>query len=473
MTTFRAAIIGAGSGGLTMAIGLAAFGHEVALIEGGPIGGDCTNAGCVPSKTLLHSARSGIDDPLAHVRARRDALEAREAEEMEHDRHIHLVRGWGRLTAARDPHVVAVRTAEGDAVEVRAEHIVICSGSRPMVHPIDGLGDGRLLTNENLFELETPPDRLLIVGGGAIAVEMATAFTDLGTAVHVVEREARLLPTDDPLISETIAGALARRGVEVHLGVTVERFEEATATAFLSNGERVGGVSAVLMAAGRRPRLDGLDLDAAGVARTTGGIGIDRWGRTNVKGIWAVGDVTGETATTHGANALGRRVVRSIAFPWLPKVGAVRAVPSAAFSDPQVATVGLSFAELEQHPAAARRRYVVPLAELDRGYTESLVDGVAVIDVERYTGRILRAAIVGPAAAELIGMFTIAIDHGLGMRKLFGMVHPYPAWAELVGRAADDFARDTYPAMPREWSAMVAGRLMRSARLRTSRPRQR
>jgi pyruvate/2-oxoglutarate dehydrogenase complex dihydrolipoamide dehydrogenase (E3) component len=456
--TYRAAVIGAGSGGLTLAIGLAGFGHDVVLIEGGAIGGDCTNVGCIPSKTLLHAARAGVPDPMRWTRAKRDDLARREDDEMAGHERIHLVRGWASLTASRDPHVVAVD--DGDAVHlVRAEHVVIAGGSRPATVAIDGLEADRVVTNVELFELDAPPSSLLIVGGGAIAVEMATAFAALGTDVDVVEVRDRLLATEDPLITEVVERSLRARGIGLHLGTSVERVDGPTA--HLADGSAIDGVGLVLMAAGRRPRLDGLGLDAAGVASTAVGVTVDGWGRTSVPGIWAVGDVTGATLSTHGAGAIGRRAVRAIALPKLPKVGSVGAIPNATYGEPEVASVGLTLDELAAIPEHSRRRIVVDHADVDRGYTDDIADGRLVLDVERFTGRILRAAIVGPGATDLIGMFTIAIDNRISLRKLFGTVHPYPSHAEIIRQAADDFALSTLPHMPQEWWAMVRGRLPR------------
>ncbi len=465
--TYRAAVIGAGSGGLTLAIGLAGFGHDVVLIEGDLVGGDCTNVGCIPSKSLLHAARLGIDDPLGWTRAKRDDLARREDEEMADDERIHLVRGWASLTDSRDPHVV--RVDGGDAtVFVRAEHVVIAGGSRPVTIDIDGLDADRVVTNEELFELNAPPASLLIVGGGPIAIEMATAFAALGTTVDIVELQDRLLSTEDPLITEVVEQSLRSQGVSLHLGTTIERIDGAIA--HLADGNTVDGVGRVLMAAGRRPRLDGLALERAGVDANRSGIVADGWGRTSVDGIWAVGDVTGNTSTTHGAGAIGRRIVRAIALPQLPKVGSLGAIPNATYGQPEVASVGLSLDELGDIPEGSRRRIVVDHADIDRGYTDDIALGRLVVDVERFTGRILRAAIVGPGASDLIGMFTIAIDHGIGLRKLFGTVHPYPSHAEIIRQAADDFALSTFSNLPREWLAMARGRARRVRRPRRRTP---
>jgi pyruvate/2-oxoglutarate dehydrogenase complex dihydrolipoamide dehydrogenase (E3) component len=457
--TYRAAVIGAGSGGLTLAIGLAGFGHDIALIEAGAIGGDCTNVGCIPSKALLHAAAVGDPEPFASVRAKRDDLRDREDDEMvEHDR-IHLVRGWARLTDQRGPHVVDVIGNDGTVTSVRAENVVVCAGSEPVEFPIDGLAPERVLTNESIFELSETPSHMVVVGGGAISLEMATAFCDLGTEVDIVELQDRLISTEDPLISSTIENALTARGVTVHTGTSIERVDGTTAV--LGNGSTITDVDKVMLAVGRRPKIDKLGLEAAGVTTGPTGIVADSFGRTNVEGIYAVGDVTGNTLTTHGANSIGRRAIRAIALPYLPKLGDPRAMPNAVYSRPQIASVGMSVAEVEALPSSGRRRYTVDISDLDRGFTDDVEHGLAIVDAERFSGKILRAAIVGPAAAEIIGMFTMAIDQGIGLRKMFATVHPYPAYAQLVGRIADDFARDTLSSIPQEWWAMAQSRARR------------
>lgn len=456
--TYTAVIIGAGSGGLTAAIGLAGFGHDTVLVDGGPVGGDCTNVGCIPSKALLHAAEHGEHDPLRWARARRDSLRDDETHELEQHPRIALVRGWARMTGRRDPHVVVVETETGP-VEIRAEHVVVCAGSEPERLTIEGLPAERVVTNEEVFDLEQLPRKAVFVGGGAISLEMATAMRDAGTALAIVELRERLLATEDEAVSATVEAALRARGVDVHTGVSIERFDPDTDTAHLSDGTDIDGVELVMLAIGRRPRLARLDLDAAGVAHTATGIVADGWGRTNVDRIWAIGDVTGNTLTTHGANAVGRRVVRAIALPKLPRVGRAPAIPNAIYSRPAVASVGLSTERLAALSPTGRRRYTIDLSTIDRGHTDAIEHGIVVVDVERFTGKVLRAAIVGPAAPEWIGIFTMAIDHGIGLRKLFGMVHPYPAHAQAIGRITDDFARDTFSALPKELWAMVRGRL--------------
>ena len=362
--TYRAAVIGAGSGGLTLAIGLAGFGHDVVLIEGG--------RSAETARTSDASRRRRSSTPPApgsttrspgHGR-KRDDLGRREDDEMADDERHPPRSGLGVAHQLPQPPCRAGRRRHDDQF-VRADHVVIAGGSQPVTIEIDGLDADLVVTNEELFELERAPPTLLIVGGGAIAIEMATAFAALGTRVHIVELQDRLLTSEDPLITEVIERSLRAQGIGLHLGTTIDRFDGPTA--HLADGATIEDVDRVLMAVGRRPRLDGLGLDRAGVAATPSGITIDGWGRTSVDGIWAVGDITGTTLTTHGAGAIGRRAVRAIALPKVPKVGRVGAIPNATYGDPEVASVGMSLDALDAIPASSRRRIVVDHADVDRG----------------------------------------------------------------------------------------------------------
>ena len=340
--------------------------------------------------------------------------------------------------------------------------MIVCAGSQPVEFPIDGLDPERLLTNENIFELTVVPAKIVLIGGGPVSLEMATAFRDLGSEVAIVELLDRVIASEDPLVSSTIEAAMRDRGVEIFAGTSIERFDGTTA--HLGDGRIIADVDKVLLAVGRRPKLADLGLDAAGVEYTARGITADTFGRTNVEGIYAVGDVTGNTLTTHGANSIGRRAIRAIALPYLPKLGAPRALPNAVYCRPEIASVGMTVDAVDALPNAGRRRYIVHIADIDRGYTDDVEHGVVIVDAERFTGKILRAAIVGPSAAEIIGIFTFAVDHGIGLRKMFGTVHPYPAYAQALGKVADDFATDTFSALPTEWWGMVRGRIGRRLR---------
>lgn len=464
---FDAIVIGAGSGGLTVAVGLAGMGRRVALVEAGRVGGDCTNTGCIPSKRLLHLVR----DPdrwrdgasiFADVRSTRDGLEAKERREMRAHPGITLVEGHATFTG---PHSVAVAGPAG-ARSLTAPHVVIATGSRARRLDIPGLPGERTLTNENLFELETVPGHLAIVGAGAIGLEMATAFTRLGARVTVLEAADRPLPPAPPEASAAVVTALGRRGTDLHLGTRVTRFDEAARTLHAEGPAgpvAVPGVDRVLLAVGRQPNTESLDLGRAGLAAGPEGITVDRWGRTAVRGVWALGDVTPASHQTHAANAMGRRIVQRIGLPWLPPVGRPMTIPSAVFTDPEVAWVGLHRAQIATrcHPEAVVR-IRVELADTDRGLTDDVRIGFVAIDAVRLTGRILGATVVGPGAAELIALLTTAIDRRVSLFRLSRQVYAYPTHAGAIGRAADLFARTTLSQLRGEGAAYLRHRFARS-----------
>lgn len=454
-----AIVIGSGSAGLTVAIGLAGLGRRVAVVEMGAVGGDCTNAGCIPSRTLLHQAEVATAMPWAEVRRTRDVLEAEEAAMLDEHESIDFVRGHARVVG---DGAVEVTGRDGTVQALAAAHVVIATGSSPQVIDIEGLSEPTLLTNETLFELKETPAHLAIVGGGAVAVEMATAHRHLGARVSVIEAAPRLLPREDPEVSAIVDDALRAAGVAVHVGTTARSFAQITRTLRLSGEASVEDVDRVLMAVGRQPRIEGFGLDAMGVAADRG-ITVDAWGRTSRRGLWAVGDVTGTTATTHGANAMARRVVRAIGLPWLPKIGAAPTIPGAVFGTPEAASVGLSLDDLHEHwPEDARMHLRADLGDTDRGLTDQVHRGAVIVDVARMSGRILRASIVGPGAAQAIGIFTLAIDEGISMHRLYRMVHPYPTFASAIGAVADEFTRTTLPRLPGEataWVRHLPGRL--------------
>jgi pyruvate/2-oxoglutarate dehydrogenase complex dihydrolipoamide dehydrogenase (E3) component len=447
-----AVVIGSGSAGLTVAIGLAGLGHRVVVIERGPIGGDCTNVGCIPSKTLIHLARAGVASPWDQVRATRDGLEAEESEMLAGTPGVELLRGEARLAGAGRVEVACV---DGTTRTVHGDHVVVASGSAPITIDLPGIDPERLFTNEDVFELSETPAHVVIVGAGAIAVELAFALRRLGAQVTVVEGAERVLPREDPEVSTAIFGALERAGVAVHLGSAASGFDEGSRTLSLQSGASVAAVDRVLLAVGRRPRTNGLGLEALGLD-VAGGVTTDGWGRTSVAGVWAVGDVTGQTTTTHGANAMARRVVQAIGLPKVPRVGRPPTIPSVVFAEPEVASVGLTLREVERRwPASARMTLRVDLTDTDRGLTDGITEGFVQVHVARFTGRILRASIVGPAAGEAIGIFTLAIDRRISMHRLYRLVHPYPTFASAIGRVADEFTRQTLPSLGSEATAWV------------------
>jgi pyruvate/2-oxoglutarate dehydrogenase complex dihydrolipoamide dehydrogenase (E3) component len=444
-----AVVIGAGSGGLTVAVGLAGLGRRVALVEADRVGGDCTNVGCIPSKRLIHLSRDPVlrEDPeglFAAVRATRDGLAAREEREFGSWKGIELVRGRARLERGRR---VTVEGPDG-ARELTARDVVIATGSRPRMVPVPGLPPDRLLTNETLWELRAAPRHLAIVGAGPIGVEMASAFRRIGSRVTITDSASRVLPQADPEASAALADALREQDVGLLLGTRLRGYEPRSQVLTFDDGAAVDAVDAVLVAVGREPVLD----CAEGVVDADDhGIRVDAWGRTSVPGVWAVGDVTPVSHQTHGADAYARRVIQAIAFPWVPRIGRAPTIPSAVFSDPEVAWVGPTSEERGGHPhpeAVVRLR--VDLADTDRGLTDGITRGFVAIDVVRLSGRVLGATLVGPRVSELLPLLSYAVAHRVSLLRLQRVVHAYPTIAGAIGRAADDFAVDTLTHLARE-----------------------
>jgi pyruvate/2-oxoglutarate dehydrogenase complex dihydrolipoamide dehydrogenase (E3) component len=222
------------------------------------------------------------------------------------------------------------------------------------------------------------------------------------------------------------------------------------------------GVDQVLLAVGRVRNIDQLDLEKAGIAYDKNGISVDSFGRTSVPGVYAIGDVTPTSAFTHSANAQGRRVVQRIAFPWLPARGSEPFFPTATFSDPEVATVGLSQKQIAEkcHPELIRRLRI-DFKDIDRGYTDGVENGFILVDAVRLTGTILGVTIVGPRASEMISFFTLAISQRISLYQIYRLVYPYPTFSSGILKIADTFMRETLPNLPRELAAYLKYRFAR------------
>ena len=406
-TQYSTIVIGAGSGGMTVAVGLARLGKEVALIEGHAVGGDCTNVGCIPSKTLIHLADSRAGDRTAsttifgEVRDKRDRLRNDETHEVNHTDHLQFLHGFARFVG---PRRLEVTLDNGERQELTADNIVIATGSRPQTLDIAGLPDDRILTNETIFELREAPRHLAIVGSGPIAMELAFALRDLGSHISIITRDDRVFTKAPIAASRVLHDALADRCIDVHYRATASTYDPLSETLTLKTDNglvQLEHVDKVLLAIGRQRNIDNLGLEQASVAfDPKTGIAVDRHGATNIRGIYAVGDVTPDSHWTHSADAQGRRVVQRIAFPWLPTFAREPLYPNATFSAPEVANVGLMPEEIakQYHPQLVKTlRFELP--KTDKGYTEGLTRGFIQVSAVRLTGRILGATIVGGATS--------------------------------------------------------------------------
>jgi pyruvate/2-oxoglutarate dehydrogenase complex dihydrolipoamide dehydrogenase (E3) component len=437
-------VIGAGSGGLSVAAGAVQMGASVVLIEAGKMGGDCLNYGCVPSKALLaagkiargraEGAAFGIAPATAdidfarvhaHVHAVIDGIAPHDSVERFEGLGVRVIQAFARFTAPD--------TVEAGGQTIRARRFVIATGSRAVVPPIPGLDAVSFLTNETIFDLTEAPRHLLVLGGGPIGMEMAQAHRRLGCAVTLVEG-GRVLGRDDSEAAAVVRDHLIAEGVTIREGAKVAAVSGGDGiTLTLEGGETVTG-SHLLVAVGRSASLDGLGLEAAGVETTRGGVKVDKGLRSvSNRRVYAVGDAAGGMQFTHLAGYHAGLVIRSALFR-LPVTARTDHIPRTTYTDPELAQVGLTEAEARAaYPAVEVAR--ADFAENDRARATRHTAGFAKVMVGR-KGRILGATIVGPQAGELIGVWALAMASGLKIGAVAGMVAPYPTLGEISKRAA-------------------------------------
>jgi pyruvate/2-oxoglutarate dehydrogenase complex dihydrolipoamide dehydrogenase (E3) component len=441
-------VIGAGSGGLSVAAAAAAFGAPVVLVERGRMGGDCLNYGCVPSKSLLAAAKRAAAFTRAsdfgvtggsptidfakvrsHVRDVIAAIAPNDSTERFTGLGVRVIAGTAQF---KDAATVAV----GDAFEIKARRFVIATGSSPAIPPIPGLADTPHVTNETIFDLDQCPAHLLVIGGGPIGLELAQAFRRLGAAVTVLEA-AVPLAKDDPECAAVVLDQLARDGVAIRAGVAVRRVAGGNGKVQVVIGgadqeETIEG-SHLLVATGRTPNVADLGLDRAGIKFDPRGIVVDKRLRTTNARVYAIGDVAGGLQFTHVANYHAGLVVRHALFR-LPVAASNDALPRVTFTDPELAHVGLSEAEAR----ARRYKFQVlrwPYHQNDRAQAERTTEGHIKVVTTR-GGRILGATIVGHNAGELIATWSLAVGQRLNIRAVATTVLPYPTLSEIGKRAA-------------------------------------
>ena len=460
---FDLIVIGAGSAGLTAAGGAALFGLKVALIEAGAMGGECLNTGCVPSKALLaaakvaHGARTGMRFGIdatpqidwtgvrAHVAGAIAAIAPHDSQERFEAMGIAVIRAPARFL---DRKTVCIGQRR-----LTAPRIVIATGSKPAIPPIEGLKDTPFLTNETLFGLEVLPEHLIIIGGGAIGVEMAQAFRRLGSAVTLIVRD-RLLPRDDSDAAERVTAQLREEGVTIECGREVARvaMRGAAISLILDDGSAIGG-SHLLIAAGRRANVAALDLDAAGVKLGKDGIEVDPRRRTANRRIYAIGDCRAGPRFTHVAGYEGALIGIDIALGWPGKVD-WRALPHVTYCDPELAQIGLTEAEVrERHGTADVTRE--DFTDNDRAVTEGDTRGF--LKLVRHKGKLLGVTIVGAHAGDLLLPWAQIIAGKASAFALGSAIVAYPTRSEIAKAAAfAAYSPLVFGKWPRRWAAMVA-----------------
>lgn len=435
-------VIGAGSGGLSVAAGAAQMGARVVLIEGGAMGGDCLNFGCVPSKALLAAAKSAqaLRHPLpgiaaadpqidfaavkAHVAATIAKIAPMDSQQRFEGFGVQVIRAYARFVSPRE--------VEAGGKRIRARRFVIATGSHPFIPPVPGLETVPYLTNETLFAQTDRPAHLLILGGGPIALEMAQAHCRLGAAVTVIAR-SRALGRDDPEAAAVVVAALRAEGVTVLEGNDAVRFRAVPqgVEAVLADGATLTG-SHLLLAAGRVPALDRLDLAAAGVATTEKGVRVGPNLRSSNRRVYAVGDVAGGAQFTHVAGAHAGVVIRQVLFGLRAK--AATTVPWVTYTDPELAQIGLTEAQARALHGTAVTVLRQEFHHNDRAITDTKPAGF--IKLMLVKSRPVGVTIVGAQAGELIGLWALALQAGLKVGSIAAMIAPYPTLGEISKRAA-------------------------------------
>src|SRR6266540_994969 len=447
-------VIGAGSGGLSVAAAAAAFGVPVVLIEKGKMGGECLNTGCVPSKSLIAAgkrARVIADAAVFGVSARAADIDFAKVH-----RHVHdVIAAIAPNDSKERFNGLGVRVIEGaarfadrktvvvDGIEIAARRFVIATGSSPLLPPIPGLDRVPSLTNETVFDLTTRPEHLIVIGAGPIGLELAQAFHRLGSAVTVLDA-GEPLAREDGECAAIVLDAVAR----------VEGMGSKVKVVFGEGGQAIEG-SHLLIATGRKANMDGLALERAGIACDRNGIRVGKNLKTTNRRVYAIGDVAGRGQFTHLANYHAGLVIRNALFRLPVRVNA-DLVPRVTFTDPELAHVGLTETE-----ARARRIAIGvlrwPYHENDRAQAErETVGHIKIVTDGR--GKIVGATIVGAAAGELITAWTLAISRGLNIRAVAGMIVPYPTLAEIGKRAAVTYF---LPSLTNVWVRRIIGWLRR------------
>ncbi|MBI2821950.1 MAG: mercuric reductase [Acidobacteria bacterium] len=453
---YNLVVIGAGTAGLVSAAGAAAMGARVALVERLLMGGDCLNTGCVPSKCILRSSRAwagvrdaarfGVSVPpgarvdFSAVMERMRRLRAR----ISHHDSASRFQQLGADVFLGEARFTGLESVEVAGKTLRFKKAVIATGARAAVPRIEGLAEAGFLTNETVFNLTERPERLLVIGGGPIGSELAQAFCRLGSRVTIVEQTGHLLPREDSDAVEILAAALQRDGVDLKLNAAVRKVRRVAGEkrVELESGGRIEEVAVdeVLVAVGRAPNVEGLDLERAGVDYDPRqGVRVNDFLQTSNRRIYAAGDICLPYRFTHAAEAAAAIVVQNALFLGRKRFSALH-VPWCTYTDPEIAHVGLH--EKDAGPGGTPvRTFRVPLDGVDRAIADGEEEGFVKVHVRSGTDKIAGATIVASHAGEMINEISLAMTAGIGLGTIAGLIHPYPTQAEAIKRAAGAYNR--------------------------------
>ena len=441
-------VIGGGSGGLSVASGAAQMGAKVVLFEGGKMGGDCLNYGCVPSKALLAAAKAAhhahgnpamgvkgaaaqvdfgaVKDHVANVIA---GIAPHDSPERFRSLGVTVIEDYASFTSPRQ--------VEGGDVRVEAKYTVISTGSSAFIPPIPGLDGVPFHTNETIFADRTMPKHLIVIGGGPIGIEMAQAHRRLGSRVTLIEAAPSIMIRDDAALVSILRARLIEEGIDIIEGAGVTGVSgKAGAIDVAVEGRAPVSGTQLLVAVGRRPNLDRLNLDAAKIEVARPGIVTDRRLRTSNRRVFAIGDAAGRQQFTHIAGYHAGIIIRNILFRLPAKIDD-SAVPWVTYTDPELAHVGLTQAEAKSKGIAVTR-VEAALADNDRCRAEARTEGM-VVGLTDKKGRILGASILAPGAGEMIQPWILAISKGLKIGSVASYIAPYPTMGEASKRAAGSY----------------------------------
>jgi len=452
---YNLVVIGAGTAGLVAAAGAAGLGAKVALIEKHLMGGDCLNVGCVPSKALIRCARAAaearrgsafgvrigsvdVDFPAVMERMRR--LRA----QISPNDSVHRLKGLGI-----DVFLGSACFSGADTVDVEGQKLlfssaVIATGARAVVPPIKGLAEAGYLTNETVFSLTELPRRLAVIGGGPIGCEMAQAFARFGSQVTLIGADKQILIREDHDAARRVEAAMVRDGVKIVSGgkaAEVRRHgDERTIVVDCDGARHEITVDAILVGVGRAPNVEGLDLEAVGVAYDKrAGVTVDDRLRTTNKHIYAAGDICSKYKFTHTADALARIVIQNALFFGRAKASALT-VPWCTYTDPEIAHVGMYERDAEAAGIPVQT-FTVELKDVDRAILDGEDEGFLKVHVRKGTDKIIGATLVAGHAGEMISEITLAMVAGAGLGTLGKTIHPYPTQADALKRAGDAYSR--------------------------------
>lgn len=446
-------VLGGGAAGLTAAGMGVSLGAKTMLVEKYKLGGDCTWSGCVPSKTLLnHAKKARLSGQTVDYGSIADSLDAIREEIYRDADHPDKFREMGidvREGTAHfvDPHTIRLQSdgnngsSKNNGKEFTGRYFIIATGSRAMVPPVPGLEATPFYTNESIFGIRNRPESMIIIGGGPIGTEMAQAFQRLGTRIEVVDMAERILVRDDPELSDLLRQQLEDEGITFHLGARVASVEgdEQKVHVTIERDGKTGTLSAekLLVAAGRKPNMESLHLEDAGVSYEKTGITVNEKCRTNRRHIYAVGDVTGRYQFTHMSDHMAKVAVANALLKAPMKIDH-KHVPWCTYTDPEIAHLGATQQELDQKKISYEV-YRFPYRMIDRAITDEVTTGWIKVYAKKFSGKILGADVMGTQGGEILSQYALAMRNGISLKKMADTIYPYPTYALGARRAADQW----------------------------------